>query len=214
MCDARLWQKMLNFVPHVHPVHCDYSNASTIDHMVDSILTQAPEKAHLIGFSLGGYLGCLAALKEPQRFASVTAVAASPAGLTENERSLRRRNVDVLKNQPYKGLSKRRLHQLLHPNQRDNQELIGTILQMEKELGKRVLMRQLLAPINRRNISKELLQLTIPIQFVMAEDDLLVPMDPAKKLSELSPYITLHRISGSGHMVPLEAPEKLASLLP
>ncbi len=214
MCDARLWEKMLDFIPHARPVHCDYSDASTIDQMVGAILKQAPEKSHLIGFSLGGYLGCLAALKEPKRFACVTAIATSPAGLTENEKNLRRRNVDVLKNHPYKGLSKRRLRQLLHPNQLDNQELIDTILHMEKELGKHVLMRQLLAPINRRDISKELLQLTLPIQFIMAEDDLLVPVDPAKKLSELSPYITLHSVSGSGHMIPLEAPEKLASLLP
>lgn len=214
MCDHRLWNKSLGFMSGINPVHCDYSDASTIDQMVDAILAQVPEQSHLIGFSLGGYLGCLAALRKPHVFASITAVATSPGGLTESEKSLRRKNTNILKNHPYKGLSKQRLQQLLHPSHIENQEIVSTILQMEKDLGKQVLMRQLLAPINRPDISEELLQLTMPVQFVMADDDQLVPMGPAEKLTELSPNIKLRRISGSGHMIPLEAPEKLASLLP
>ena len=204
---------MLGFLPHINPVHCDYSGASTIDQMVDAVLEQAPEQSHLIGFSLGGYLGCLAAQREPYRFTCVSAVATSPNGLTESEKSLRRNNANILKNHPVKRLSKKRLQQFLHPDNMENQEIVNTILQMEKDLGKHVLIRQLLGSIDRNDISKELLQLAIPIQFIVAEDDQLVPVEPVYNLSKRAHHIVCHNISDSGHMIPLEAPEKLASLL-
>lgn len=214
MCDYRLWNKVLDFAPHINPIHCNYCDATTIDQMVESILAQAPEKSHLVGFSLGGYLGCLAALREPHKFISVTAIAASPAGLSEKEKNLRRNNADILKSQTFVNSSKKRLQQLLHPDHIKNQEIMSTILEMEKSLGKHVLVQQLLATINRHDISKELLQFITPLQFVMANDDQLVPTGTVERLSELSSHIALHKISNSGHMIPLEAPEKLASLLP
>lgn len=214
MCDHRLWNNVLSFLPQIDPVHCSYSNAITIDQMIDSILAQAPDRSHMVGFSLGGYLGCLSALREPDKFTSVTAIATSPNGLTESEKNLRRKNAAILKNHPFKGVSRKRLQQLLHPNHMENQEIVNTILNMEKDLGQDVLVHQLLATIDRHDISKGLLQLAIPIRFIMAEDDQLVPIEPVNKLSKQSSHIACYNISNSGHMIPLEAPEKLASLLP
>ncbi len=214
MCDARLWGRMLDHLQGVEAHHSDFSGAETMDGMCDAVLTQAPSTpCHLVGFSLGGYLAIMAALRAPERFKSLTIIAASPFGLTDAEKALRKRNAEMLTRLTYKGMSKARLAQFVNADHLDDPAITGTILEMEKDLGQDVLIRQLIAPIDRANIADDLLTLDMPIRFIMAEDDQLVPIGAIEKLAAISDTITLHRMPDTGHMIPLEAPEELASLL-
>lgn len=214
MCDARLWGRVLPLMPGMDAHHCDYTAADTMDSMRDAVLGQAPDTpCHLVGFSLGGYLAIMAALRAPSRFKSLTIIAASPYGLTDGEKTLRKRNAEMLTRLTYKGMSKARLAQFVNADHLDDERVTGTILQMEKDLGQDVLIRQLIAPINRPDVSAELLALDIPVTFIMAKDDQLVPLGAIEKLANKSDNITLHCVEGSGHMIPLEAPDRLASLL-
>ena len=213
MCDDRLWRPMLACLPEKTPVFCDYTGADTLPAMVAAVLAAAPEKSHLVGFSLGGYLAIKAAIEAPERFESLTVIAASPYGLTDTEKDLRRRNADMLKRLKYKGMSPTRLKQFVHESRMEDTGITGTILQMEKDLGQEELIRQLIAPLERPDISAGLLRLPLPVHFIMAEDDALVPIGAIEKLTEKSDRIKLHRLVGSGHMIPLEVPEELAGIL-
>lgn len=215
MCDARLWAPVLAHLPDVEARYCDYAAADTMDDMCNAVLEQMPDTpCHLVGFSLGGYLAIMAALKAPEKVESLTVIAASPYGLTDAEKALRSRNAEMLTRLTYKGMSKARLAQFVNADHLEDEAITGTILQMEKDLGQDVLIRQLIAPIDRKNIADDLLALETPVTFIMAEDDQLVPIGAIEKLAAKSNHITLHRVSGSGHMIPLEAPEELAKRLP
>lgn len=214
MCDARLWRRLGPYLADQIVHHCDYTAADTIDGMAAAVLDQAPDaRSHLIGFSLGGYLAIEAAVRAPHRFKSLTIIAASPYGLTNSEKELRHRNADMLKRLTYRGMSKARLRQFVNPDHLEIPEITGTILEMEKDLGQQVLIRQLIAPIDRPDISGALLALKMPVHFIMAEDDQLVPIGATEKLAAKSETITLTRLSGCGHMIPLEAPKELAEAL-
>jgi len=210
MCDARLWGRMLGHMPGVDTYHCDYSSADTMDGMCDAVLDQAPDTScHLVGFSLGGYLAIMAALREPGTFKSLTIIAASPYGLTDSEKALRKRNAEMLTRMTYKGMSKARLAQFVNADHLDDEAITGSILQMERDLGQEVLIRQLIAPIERVNIADDLLALDLPVTFIMATDDQLVPIGAIEKLAAKSANISLHLMSSTGHMIPFEAPEAL-----
>ncbi len=214
MCDDRLWGRMLDHLPGVAAHHSDYSAADSMDGMCDAVLHQVPDApCHLVGFSLGGYLAIMAALKAPERFKSLTIIAASPYGLTDSEKALRKRNAEMLSRLTYKGMSKARLAQFVSADHLDDPAITGTILEMEKDLGQEVLIRQLIAPIDRLNIADDLIKLDMPTRFIMAEDDQLVPIGAIEKLAAKSDTITLHHMAATGHMIPLEAPEELAELV-
>ena len=214
MCDDRLWASMQQLMPQIRPHHCDYASADTMESMMQAVLDQAPAgPSHLVGFSLGGYLAIMAALKAPDLFKSLTVIAASPYGLTQREKDLRRRNADMLSRIKYRGMSKARLAQFVSADHLENKIITNTITQMEKDLGQEVLLRQLLATVDREDISQALLGLPIPKHFIMADEDQLVPMEPVEKLSGSSKTISVTRITGSGHMIPLEAPGELAQVL-
>lgn len=214
MCDDRLWATMLSLMPQIRPHHCDYSAAGTLELMAQAVLEQAPaEPNHLVGFSLGGYLAIMAASRAPERFKSLIIIAASPYGLTNEEKSLRKRNADMLSHLTYRGMSKTRLAQFVSPNHLEDKVIIQTITQMEKDMGQDVLIRQLLASTDRTDISRELLNLPMPKHFIMAKEDQLVPVEPIEKLANSAADISFTALNGSGHMIPLEAPQVLAQLL-
>lgn len=214
MCDNRLWAPMLSHMPGSQPHYADYSEARTIEGMMDAILEQVPdEPSHLVGFSLGGYLAIMAATHAPEHFKSLTVIAASPYGLTESEKKLRHRNVEVLSRLTYKGMSKTRLAQFVSNEHLKDETITNTILAMERDLGQQVLIRQLIAPIDRPDITESLSSLEIPVQFIMEKEDQLVPIEAIEKLATKSDSITLHTIENTGHMIPLEAPKQLADLI-
>jgi pimeloyl-ACP methyl ester carboxylesterase len=56
-------------------------------------------------------------------------------------------------------------------------------------------------------------ELRCPVMIVGAEDDAMVRAADLREMAEQVPGATLEIISGSGHMIPLEAPEKLRDAL-
>ncbi len=215
MCDRRLWGRMLPFMGGKEIVHADYTGSDTMDAMFERVMEGAPDKpGHLVGFSLGGYLAMMAAIRAPGRFKSLTVIAASPYGLSEEEKTLRQRNAEMLTRLTYRGMSKARLRQFVAEKHLEDEVITGTILAMERDLGQAELIRQLIAPIDRPNVKDALLALPLPVHFIMAQEDAMVPFGAIEKLAAASGgKIRLHAIPHSGHMIPLEAPEALARLL-
>lgn len=214
MCDARLWGPMLDHISGANAHHCDYTKGETMVAMCRAVVEQAPDTpCHLVGFSLGGYLAMMAVLKAPERFKSLTVIAASPHGLSDSEKALRNRNAEMLSRLTYRGMSKARLAQFLHADHLDDEAITATILRMEKDLGQDILIRQLIAPTGRPDITDDLLALEMPVHFIMAIEDQLVPLSAIEKLASRSDNITLTRLHGSGHMIPFEAPKALAAAI-
>ncbi|WP_262692401.1 alpha/beta fold hydrolase [Kordiimonas aestuarii] len=214
MCDARLWAPVAVHLPEAEIRHCDYAGSETMEAMLDALLDQAPAgPCHLVGFSLGGYLAMLIAIKHPTRFKSLVVIATSPYGLSDGEKALRQRNAEMLTRLTYRGMSKTRLKQFVHTDNLEDKTITGTILQMERDMGQQELIRQLLAPINRPDMTEELRALAIPVHFIMAEDDAMVPFEAVEKFTTRSANITLHKVTGSGHMMPFEVPAELAKII-
>lgn len=215
MCDARLWKRTLPFIAGADISHADYTGSETMEVMLEKVMAGVPdERCHLVGFSLGGYLAMMAATRAPGRFKSLTVIAASPYGLSDDEKSLRQRNAEMLTRLTYRGMSKARLKQFVAGEHLNDEAITGTILAMEHDLGQDELIRQLIAPIERPNVKTELLALDMPVHFIMARNDAMVPFGAIGKLAAASGgKIMLHGIEGSGHMIPLEAPQQLAELL-
>ncbi len=213
MCDERLWHKLTPYLNAYEIHHTVYAGQTSMDNMLAAVVENKPEKSHLIGFSLGGYLAMEAALKNPDDFESIIIIASSPYGLSDDEKQLRTVNAEMLSRMTYRGMSRKRLSQFVSPNNMADNSVTDTILQMEKDLGQDELINQLIAPIDRRNLKEDLITIGKPVHFIMAEEDELVPIGAIEKLAEAYEHIHLHRIEGSGHMIPLEMPEKLANII-
>lgn len=213
MCDERLWQKLMPFLDGFSINFGSYAGKTSMQEMLEAVTEQRPTHSHLIGFSLGGYLALKAALNNPEAFESIIIIASSPYGLSADEKTLRQANADMLTRMTYRGMSRKRLAQFIHARNLTNTSITETILKMERDLGQKELITQLLAPIERESLKEQLAQFSKSVHFIMAEDDQMVPIAAIEKLAANNSHIHLHRLADTGHMIPLEAPTQLAELI-
>ena len=213
MCTVDLWQFVFPKLENIQPIHIDITPATSFDEINEIILNHIEAPATIVGFSLGGFSAMNFAIHHPEKVKKLVIVAANTDGLNDNEIQLRKSTIDFLEKHNYKGISQARIQQFLHPDNHSNSEIVSIIKKMDADLGKDVLLRQLKATSTRLNISQEVLNLNIPIFFIAAENDALINPKKIKEFvnqTKKGRYIT---IKNCGHMIPLEKPLELASIL-
>jgi pimeloyl-ACP methyl ester carboxylesterase len=72
---------------------------------------------------------------------------------------------------------------------------------------------KILFPIPNRRLSKRLYRVTAPTLLVWGADDAYIVPSYADRWESLMPNATVSMLEDSGHMVPYEAPERLATLV-
>jgi pimeloyl-ACP methyl ester carboxylesterase len=182
--------------------------------MQELIGAHTAPKANLVAFSLGAYLAVEYALANPERVNSLVIIASSARGLQEKEKATRLRIIPLLEKNHYTGMTQMRLREILAPEHMDDPAIVGVIQAMAVELGKDVLLTQFRTTIERPDLMSRTGELRCRVLAIASEQDKLVAADDVREFSRYNPAIELHVLQeGTGHMIPLEAPQALASHL-
>ena len=215
-CDQRLWARVQPLLRGYDASYGSYSDAMSLEEMIAHVAANIPLGCHLIGFSLGGYLAAEAVIRHHKRVKSLTLIATSLMGLSEEEKSLRRANAQTVLGSNYKGMSRRRLGQFVHPNHASDPSITDIVKAMEQDTGQERLKNQLLATIDRRDLRKLLPQINVPIHLIGSNDDAICKIDPMKSV-DAAEIIRFTEVGAegatTGHMIPLEAPTTLAAVM-
>ena len=171
------------------------------------------QAVHLVGYSMGGYIAALTALKQPEKVASLTLIGFASSGLNAEELQQREQILQSIKKGNYQGMSKRRLEYFLHSANTGNQQVIDTIQQMEDDLGPSVLAAQINATKNRQDLSVKLAGCKFPIRMVTGEQDNIATVQKLQRMQQQIPGSELTLIKNAGHMLPLEQPSLLSQYL-
>src|SRR5689334_24982158 len=86
MCDNELWRDMVPDLGQLGQLH--YGNVyrdDTLEGMAKQVLSEAPERFVLIGFSMGGFVSRVLTLMAPARVTGVAFVASSAREYTPAE---------------------------------------------------------------------------------------------------------------------------------
>lgn len=206
MCTPLLWNAAVAELTQFDCIFIDTTPAtsfSEIDVLLDDILE---ENAFVVAFSMGAYAAMHFAVSHPKRIQKMIVIAASANGLSATELQLRKNTIDFLEKHKYKGISTARALQFLHPKNHQNNELIQVIKDMDADLGKEVLIRQLKATSLRIDLTQKLQQVQTRIHVIAATEDALVKIDDVKHTQQNIPKATITVLKNCGHMIPLEMP--------
>lgn len=176
-------------------------------------VAQYETKVDLIGFSLGGYIASLYATEHPDHIASLTLIGYNSEGLSKSEMQQRAAAVTAIQSGAYSGMTRLRLKQFVDPSQLNNTRVTDTVLGMSNDLGGSVLRSQIQASTPRKPLTDTLANSSFPTHIIAAENDLVAPLECLKKMHSTLTQSTLSVVKNTAHMMLLEQPEKLASII-
>ena len=212
MADETLWRDLEAPLARFAPLyHADLRHDGSIEAMARRALQSAPPSFLLVGFSMGGYVARDIARLAPERVRALVLIATSTRPDTP---ALQRRKGAIGNAAPsiaFSGLSRTAVASSLHPKDRDNEALIERVRAMGMRLGGEVFRRQ--SMLERPGDLDRLQEIRCPTLVVAASHDQLRSLEEARELQQGIPGATLELIEDSGHMIPIEAPERLAGVI-
>lgn len=214
MCDAGLWQPMLPQLQAIGPLTFgDLSQDESVAAMASRVLADSPPGFTLIGFSMGGFVAREIARRAPQRVSRLVLIATSSAPDSEQQSRMKAAVADSLRHASgrFHGLASRAIELSLSARHAADPTLKQQILDMSLRVGRDAYIRQL--EMRRDGDTHLLGELHCPTLIVAAADDRMRSQQEARALCAGISGARLVTIADSGHMLPLEQPERLAALL-
>ncbi|MCJ2122728.1 alpha/beta fold hydrolase [Methylobacterium sp. J-077] len=212
MTDPDLWADIGPLLAPLGPIlHGDLSRDTAIDAMAGRVAAEAPDRFALVGFSMGGYVAREIARLAPDRVQALVLIATSARADTPAQARRKAAAVENVRRQGFSGLSRAAILGSIHPDRAGDAALIARIRQMGDRLGGEVFLRQ--AGQARASDRDRLGSIACPTLVVAAAQDGLRSLDEARELQAGIPGAVLTVIDGSGHMLPMEAPDALAEAI-
>jgi len=212
MNDRGLWAGMETELAALGPCQfADLGQDASLEAIARRLLDAAPATFVLIGFSMGGYVAREAVRQAPHRVAGLALMNTSArpvlAKIAERNRGL----IQVTKERGFRGLSRKALQKTLHPDRRQDDDLLREIQEMALRMGQGAFLRQL--ALERQDGRPSLKDIECPTLVVWSRQDELRSLDEAQELNHGIPHARLEIIENCGHMTPLEQPGVLSRIL-
>lgn len=212
MLDADLWRDIEPALSPWGPLtHAAATEGETLAGMAQTILRDAPHSFVLIGFSMGGYVAREILRQAPERVQALILIATSARGDSEVQAKRKQALAGQSDGIAFRGLSGTAVASSLHPDNTGRRDLITRIQEMGQRLGGDVFRRQSL--LDRRDERSELGTIRCPTLVIAGDEDRLRSREEALELHEGIAGSDFVVIEKTGHMVPMEAPERLSEVM-
>jgi len=215
MADETLWNDMTAALARFGPIqHADLRHDTSVEAMARRALASAPSSFLLIGFSMGGYVARDIARLAPAYGKQVAALVLVATSTRPDTPSMRQRKGAVghaAASIAFSGLSRTAVATSLHPKDKHNEALIERVRAMGMRLGGEVFRRQ--SVLDRPGDIERLGEIRCPTLIIAAAQDQLRSLEEAQELQAGIPDASLVVIEDTGHMIPIEAPERLLDVI-
>jgi pimeloyl-ACP methyl ester carboxylesterase len=215
MADETLWNDMRAALARFGPIlHADLRHDTSVEAMARRALASAPPSFLLVGFSMGGYVARDIARLAPEYGKRVDALVLVATSTRPDTPAMRQRKGAVGHAAPsvaFSGLSRTAVASSLHPKNKHNEAMIERVRAMGVRLGGEVFRRQ--SVLERPGDIDRLRAIGCPTLVIAAAQDQLRSLEEAQELQAGIPDARLAVIEDSGHMIPIEAPQRLLEVI-
>ena len=214
MCDARLFAPQIADLSRDHAVMvAPITQGERVEEIASDLLSLLPAKFALAGLSMGGIVAMEVLRRAPERITRLALMDTNP--LAETPQTAAAYEPMII------GARAGRLEEVLRGFMKPDYlapgpqrlAVLGQVLEMGRDLGPEVLVRQVRALQRRRDQQPTLRRCKVPTLILCGAYDTLTPLKRHAFMAELIPYARLEVIAEAGHLPTLEAPEATTAAL-
>ena len=167
------------------------------------------EKASLCGLSMGGYIALNAIENYPERF---EALVLSDTNCIADPPEVKHKRLDNIESIKAFGVEKYVNDSIVHlfapESFTTHKEAIQDVKEMILDTSEASLSKTLLALSLRKSTCNKLPEITIPVLFLVGEEDKITPPEASELMNQKIKKSTMHIISHAGHLSNLENPDE------
>ncbi len=205
-CSPAFFAETLAAFPGALAIGDYYGGADSLEGMADYALALMPERAVVVGHSMGGRVALEVWRKAPERVAGLALCDTGVNAVAAEERAKRYRVRDHGRAHGFEALIDLWLPPMIGPQLRDDPAFYGQVKAICLQAGQKVFEAQTEALLNRPEEESLLPGITCPVAAITAEDDEWSPPADHAAMAQAVPDGTLTVVPGVGHMLPVEDP--------
>ena len=212
LCDQRLWAAAADGLAATTHFP-DFTAGDTIPAMAEMVLSQAPQRFALAGFSLGGAVAFEVFARAPQRVTRLALLSGAVQGLPEIVRQHFLRWIPLIESGGLGDYLADAFPGYIAPGRVHDRALWEVFAAMGKAMGAAVAVRQMQALLAYPGYGGELGTIRCPVAIIGGAEDRHATPEAHTKLSHQIPRAVLTIIAGAAHFTPLETPEAVKESL-
>lgn len=210
-----MWQAQLAALPATWPTHVTdvHARCDSIEVMARTLLNEHPGELVLCGASMGGIVAMEVARQAPQRIRGLALLGTSARPETDDVRALREAAIVLFAQGRAAEVLRANVPLAFHGSRSADKTLVQCYLDFVLQAGPQQLIRQNRAIMGRRDARLHLPDLRCPVLMVCGDADQLTPIECAREITALIPHARLEILTQCGHMLTMEQPERVNTLL-
>jgi pimeloyl-ACP methyl ester carboxylesterase len=214
LCDERLWAAQTEALAgSARSRTPDLTAYESIAAMADAVLSQAPDRFAMAGFSMGGCVALEVVGRVPDRVSRLALLSTSASGLLPPIRQRLQDAITRIEAGGFDDYLEDAFPSYVAPERIYDRSLRRTFADMGKSLGPAVAVRQIRALLEYRGFGGCLGRIACPTVVICGREDRRTPVAAHEELATLIPGAKIRVIERAGHFTPLEEPKAVTEAL-
>jgi pimeloyl-ACP methyl ester carboxylesterase len=210
LCDARVFAPLMDRLSHETVIVGDMTGARTAPAMAEKILSQAPPRFAVAGFSLGGIVALEMIAQAPDRIERLALIDTTARPDPKANAAVRRGAVEQARRAGAESYITDNWPLFVAPVNAGRAELRDLLVAMAKEGGAAALDSQSEVAIHRADGRPRLKHIDVPTLVMCGAEDRVCPPEVHREMADLLPGATLAIIPAAGHFALIENPDAAA----
>lgn len=214
-CDAAIWHDQLAALPRRWQATATdvATRHDGIEAMAAALLAEHEGPLVLCGASMGGMVAMEASRQAPARVRGLALLGTSARPETPDMRTLREQAIVLFEQGRADEVLRANVAFAFDPRHPDLRTLTERYVALVLRAGSTQLVRQNRAVIARPDARPHLPALRCPVLVLAGASDRLTPPECAREIAGLAPGAELHILPQCGHMLTMEQPDAVNTLL-
>ncbi|WP_246725841.1 alpha/beta fold hydrolase [Rhizobium lusitanum] len=212
-CDERIFKPMLDRLKYPHTITLEIDGVSSMHDAALRILSKAPERFILCGFSLGGIAAFEIVAQASERVEKLVLIDTTAKPDPIENTAVRRKAVAEAEARGMESFILDAWPKLVAPCNIYDHEIRSTIVAMANDCGVAKLAAQAEVAISRADSRPRLGAITQPTLVLAGESEAVCPIDAHREIADGISGAELVVIPKAGHFSPLENPAEISAQL-